>query len=87
MPSQGLAYWPSPARKKSGAWLHAVPNTSLGLRMDNDPIRVAVGLRLGVVLCSPHSCQYCGAAVDQSGLHGLSCQYSTGRHYRHAALK
>ena len=29
---------------------------------------------------------YCGAAVDQFGLHGLSCRFSTGRHYRHAAL-
>ena len=47
---------------------------------------MAVGLRLGVALCRPHSCQHCGAAVDQSGLHGLSCRFSTGRHYRHAAL-
>ena len=74
------------SRKESGAWLHAVPNSSLGLRMDNETIRVAVGLRLGVALCSPHSCQHCGAAVDQFGLHGLSCRFSTGRHYRHAAL-
>ena len=74
------------SRKESGAWLHTVPNSSLGLRMDNDTIRVAVGLRLGVALCRPHSCQHCGAAVDQSGLHCLSCCFSTGRHYRHAAL-
>ena len=47
---------------------------------------MAVGLRLGVALCSPHSCQHCGATVDQFGLHGLSCRFSTGRHYRHAAL-
>ena len=39
------------SRKESGAWLHAVPNSSLGLRMDNNTIRVAVGLRLGVALC------------------------------------
>ena len=54
--------------------------------MDNETVRVAVGLRLGVALCSPHSCQHCGATVDQFGLHGLSCRFSTGRHYRHAAL-
>ena len=47
---------------------------------------MAVGLHLGVALCRPHSCQHCGAAVEQSGLHGLSCRFSTGRHYRHAAL-
>ena len=67
------------SRKESGAWLHAVPKSSLGLRMDNDTIRVAVGLRLGEALCSPHSCQ--------SGLHGLSSRFSNGRHYHHAALK
>ena len=74
------------SRKESGAWLHAIPNSSLGLRMDNETIRVAAGIRLGVPLCSPHSCQHCGAAVDRSGLHGLSCHFSTGQHYRHAAL-
>ena len=73
------------SRKESGAWLHAIPNSSLGLRMNNEMIRVAVGLRLGVPLCSPHLCQHCGAAVDHFGLHGLSCQFSTGRHYCHAA--
>ena len=39
--------------KESGAWLHAVPNSSLGLRMDNEMIRVAVGLRLGVSSMQP----------------------------------
>ena len=51
------------SRMETGAWLHAVHNSSLGLRMDNETIRVAAGIRLGVPLCSPHSCQHCGAAV------------------------
>ena len=54
--------------------------------MDNETIRVAVGLHLGVALCNPHLCQHCGAAVELFGLHGLSCRFSTGRHYSHAAL-
>jgi len=74
------------ATKESGAWLEALPVSSLGLRMDNDVISVAVGLRLGVPLCEPHICQHCGAEVDSSGLHGLSCLYSKGRHPRHAAI-
>ena len=74
------------SRKESGACLHAIPNSSLDLRMDNETIRVAVGLLLGVALCSPHLCQHCGAAVEHFGLHGLSCWFSTGRHYSHAAL-
>ena len=38
-------------KQESGAWLHALPMSSLGLRMDNDVILVAMGLRLGV-LCA-----------------------------------
>ena len=72
--------------KESGAWLNALPVSSLGLRMDDDTIRIAVGLRLGSPLCRPHTCQHCGEAVDQSGTHGLSCHHSVGRHSRHAAL-
>ena len=44
----------------SGDWLHAWPITSCGLRLDNESIRVAVGLRLGANLCAPHQCP-CGA--------------------------
>ena len=54
--------------------------------MDDDAIRVAVGLRLGSPLCNPHQCQHCGAEVDSQATHGLSCRYSEGRHHRHAEL-
>ena len=40
--------------RESGAWLQAHPVSSLGLRMDDNTIRVAVGLRLGSPLCRPH---------------------------------
>ena len=73
-------------KKESGAWLHAFPVSSLGLRMDNDVIRIAMGLRLGVTLCHPHFCRLCGAKVDHLGTHGLSCRKSQGRHPRHAAI-
>ena len=35
----------------SGDWLNALPITSCGLRMEDDAIRVAVGLHLGARLC------------------------------------
>ena len=72
--------------KESGAWLKALPVSSLGLRMDDSTIRVAVGLHLGSVLCRPHTCQHCEVEVDQLGTHGLSCKRSEGRHHRHSAV-
>ena len=73
-------------RKESGAWLNAPPVSSLGLRMDDDSVRIAVGLRLGVPLASPHQCVLCGNHVDASGTHGLHCGRSAGRHPRHANM-
>ena len=74
------------ATKESGAWLNALPISTVGLSMDDEVVRVAVGLRLGAALCQPHSCQRCGAQVDLTGTYGLSCSRSEGRHPHHAAL-
>ena len=63
-----------------------MPISSLGLRMDDNTICIAVGLRLGSTLCHPHQCSHCGAEVDSSAMHGLSCRWSDGRHPRHAAI-
>ena len=71
---------------ESGAWLNALPIAHLGLRLSDDVVRVAVGLRLGVPICRPHLCASCGANVEALGVHGLSCRFSKGRHSRHAAL-
>jgi hypothetical protein len=69
----------------SGDWLNAPPITSVGLRLDDESIRVAVGLRLGSSLCSPHTCP-CGTYVDSRGNHGLACRRSAGRQLRHALI-
>ena len=74
------------ATNGSGAWLHALSISAVGLRMGDDVIRIATGLRLGVPICRPHHCQHCYAEVDELGLHGLSCVKSAGRHFRHAAV-
>ena len=71
---------------ESGAWLHAMPISSVGLWMDDDVIRIAVSLRLGVSMCHPHVCSCCGAEGNNLGTHGLSCRFSKGRHSQHAAL-
>ena len=58
-------------------WLNDMPVPSLGLKLDNTSIRVAVGLRLGANLCQ------CGAIVDMLGRHGLCCNTSKDRWSRH----
>ena len=69
----------------SGDWLHALPIASCGLKLDNEAIRVAVGLRLGVDLCISHNCP-CGLLVDTKGSHSLSCKLACGRMIRHFHL-
>ena len=54
--------------------------------MDSDSIRMAVILRLGSALCIPHYCTLCGAQVDETGVHSLSCRKSKGRLPRHSYL-
>lgn len=69
----------------SGSFLHAIPITAVGTRMDDQSLRVAVALRLGAPICAEHQC-VCGASVDSSGTHGLSCPKTSGRIIRHNAV-
>jgi hypothetical protein len=45
----------------SGAFLHAVPMTSIGTRLDNLSMRIAIALRLSDSGCASHQC-VCEAA-------------------------
>ena len=67
----------------SGSWLNALPRANLGLRLGNQELRIAVGLRVGTPLVRPHRC-VCGAEVTQAGTHDLACRLSAGRHRRRA---
>jgi hypothetical protein len=52
---------------------------SIGTRLlDDAPLRIAIALRLGVTVCSPHQCFY-GSEVKSNGIHGLSFRKSAGR--------
>ena len=53
--------------KISGAWLHASHISSMGLKMDDSCLRIAVGLCLVTSICAPHICQHCGAEVSARG--------------------
>jgi len=69
----------------SGAWLAALPIASCGLRLDDEAVRVAVALRLGLHLCVAHECR-CGASVDTWGLHAMVCKKAPARSTRHFAV-
>ena len=74
-------------RKESGAWLTAPPVSSLGLRIEDEVVRIVVGLCLGrTPLCIAHRCNVCGNQVDISCTHGLHCRKKPGVHSRHATL-
>ena len=73
-------------RSESGAWLNALPVSALSLRMDDDTVHVAMGLRLGTPLCLPHVCHHCRAEVINLGTHGLSCRKTQGRHPQHSSI-
>jgi len=83
-PSQKARFLASLA-PHSGDWLLALPITNCGLRLDDEAVRVAVGMRLGLGLCVPHSCP-CGEQVDAQGLHATVCKKAPGRIARHQVL-
>ena len=68
-----------------GDWLEALPIASIGLKLDESSVRIAVGLRLGTPLVHPHQC-CCGTIVTPDGHHGLSCRKSAGRQCRHSQI-
>ncbi|KAM3960304.1 uncharacterized protein ACR2FA_005603 [Aphomia sociella] len=63
-------------------WNHL---NNYGNCQDHNTLRVAIGLRLGAAICTPHVCP-CGAEVDQLRHQGLSCSKSAGHFSRHASL-
>ena len=72
--------------KESGAWLHVLPLSALGLCMADEVMHVAMGLCLGASLCHPHECHLCGTGVDYQGTHRLHCQKSLSRHPHHMVI-
>ena len=65
--------------------LNVVPCKNLGLKLDDQQLRISIGLRLGANICVAHTC-HCGKRVERDGLHGLSCTKSAGCFSPHATL-
>ena len=70
---------------ESGAWLNCLPSTAIGCRLDNDSFCLAVSIRHGLRVCTPHRCR-CYSRVNKYGLHPLSRRFSIGHLPRHTAL-
>jgi len=83
-PSQSASFLAA-SSPHSGDWLFALPIASCGSRLDDEAVRVGVGLRLGLPLCVPHQGR-CGSLVDTFGLHSFVCKRAPGRSARHHAL-
>ena len=69
----------------SGGRLQALPISSFGLRLDDEAVKVAIGLRLGTNICNQQRC-LCGTVVDCRGTLGLSCKKSSARIARHSCI-
>jgi len=69
----------------SGYWLLALPIANCGLRLDDEAVRVAVGMRLGLSLCIHRNC-HCGTLVDAQGLHAMVRKKAPGKTARHHVL-
>jgi len=67
----------------SGDWLHALPLSNCGLRLDDSAVQIVVGLRLGANICEPHQCP---GRCQRSTVHGLSCKGRTDRSARRHEL-
>ena len=61
--------------------MSAFPIASRGFKLDDEVVRVAVGLKLRLDFCEPHQCQ-CGSVVDARGLHSFVCKTAPGRSAR-----
>ena len=57
----------------SDDWLVALPIASCGLKLDDEAVRIGVGLILGLPIWVPHQCR-CGSLVDTHGLHSFVCK-------------
>ena len=71
--------------KFESEWLNVVSCKNRGLKLDNQQLRISIGLRLGDNICVAHTCHR-GKRVKRDALHGLSCTKNAGHSSRHATL-
>jgi len=80
-----MAWYLASGAPHSGDWLLALPIANCGLRLKDEAVRVAIGMRLGLDLCVSHRRQ-CGSDVDAQGYHAMVCKEAPGKIARHQVL-
>ena len=64
-------------------WLNVIPCKNLRLKLSNQQLRIAIGLRLGLKIWERHI-WLCGKDVTEDGWHGFSRLQSARRFSRHS---
>ena len=74
--------------KFGSQWLKVVPCKNLGRKLDDQQLRISIGLKLRANICVVHTCHYGerDTVVERDDLHGISCTKSGGRFSCHATL-
>ena len=67
--------------------LYLSPCSSVGTRMDDCSLRIAVALRIGLPVFTEYKC-ICGVVANAygPGSHALSCNKTNGRHACHSSV-
>jgi hypothetical protein len=68
--------------KNASYWLNALPSKNIGTFLNDQEIRPALCLRLGLPFAEEHKCA-CGVTVDRLGRHCFSCKRNPGKVIRH----
>ena len=69
-------------------WLHALPISSLGQRVQSRPFRIMLRRHLGVsILGLPSKCPLCGRFSDSFGDHAGVCPMGGDKNRRHNAVR
>ena len=71
--------------KFGSPWLNVVPCKNQGLKLDDQQLRISIGLLLGADMCVAQTCLY-GKRVERDCLHGLFCTKSACRFSLHATF-
>ena len=66
-------------------WLNVIPCKNLRLKLSNQQLRIAIGLRLGSKICERHKCVF-GKDVTEDRWHGLFCLKNAGKFSGHSNL-